>query len=255
MARSLFSLLFALMLPLFSLAAPPSDIPPELWNAFTFNGEIPVSYWYFDDSQEEPKTVSSEILDIFTQKAKTREWNYCGEVDSFVFQALDSMAGEIRGKEVCLMGSFMSWYEGVLLSYGARPVVVDYFPIKSTDARVTYLSREQFFQNPRKFDLIVSVSNTDHEGLGRYGEPLNPNGDLVIMEQFRKMLNPRGNLLLAVPVGPDALIWNAYRVYGWKRLKMLLKGWKPIKYYGFRRENLDKNPGYHYQPALLLTPR
>lgn len=236
-------------------AVPSADIPQEFWNAFTFDGTIPVSYWYFDDSVVEPKTVSQSSLDFFCQKAKTREWSYNGELDSFIFQALDDLEEELKDKQVCLMGSFLSWYEGVLLSYGACPIVIDYHPISTTDARVTYLTRAQFAKNPRKFDLILSISRIDHAGLGRYGEPIDPDGDLKEMAFYKQMLNPGGKLLLALPIGPDALVWNAHRIYGWKRLKTLLKGWKSIQYYGFKRECLEKDPGYHYEPALLLTPR
>jgi SAM-dependent methyltransferase len=250
-----FLIFFLVLLGKPLLAAPPTDIPDELWGAFTQQGQIPVAYWYFNDSSSEPKTVSSDILDLFIQTIRGREWNYFGEVDTFVYQALDDLQAEIRGKEVCLMGSMISWYEAVLLAYKARPVVLEYHPLVTQDTRVTYLTRQQFWQRPRKFDLVVSVSNTDHEGLGRYGEPLDPDGDLKAMNRFKKILNPGGKLLLAVPVGPDALVWNAYRVYGWKRLKRLLREWKPIKYYGFKRENLSREAGYHYQPVFLLTPK
>ncbi len=245
----------ALFTPFFVKSEPPADIPQELRDAFTSAGKIPLTYWYQDDSYADPKTIYPEILNLFIQKAKTRAWSYNGELDIFIFQALDELAAEIKGKEVCLMGSFLSWYEGILLSYGARPVVVDYHPIITLDSRVTYLTQEQFSRNPRTFDLILSISHTDHMGLGRYGEALDPDGDLKEMAAFKQMLKPGGKLLLAVPIGPDALVWNSHRVYGWKRLKHLLKGWKPIRYYGFKRDLMESDAGYHYEPALLITPR
>src|SRR5262245_36059128 len=95
-----------------AVGEPPTEIPPAFQAAFTHQGTIPVSYWYFDDSQDGPKTVSYEILSLFCQKARAREWSYNGELDHFIFQALDSLSSELDGKEVCLMGSFLSWYEG-----------------------------------------------------------------------------------------------------------------------------------------------
>ncbi|MCE5315883.1 MAG: DUF268 domain-containing protein [Parachlamydia sp.] len=238
--------------PLAMLAAPPSEIPQELWKAFTLNNQIPVTYWFADDSLQ---TAQSEKLEFFISKAKNREWCYNGEVDGFIFQALDDIAQEIKGKEIALTGSLVNWYASILLSYDAKPVVIDFLPAVTKETKVTYLTREEFAQNPRKFDLIITVSGLAHEGLGRQGEPLHPDGDLWMMSQFKQLLNPGGKVLIAVPVGPDALVWNAFRVYGEKRLRLLLKGWKPVRYYGFRREFLHRNPGYLYQPALLLTPR
>lgn len=49
----------------------------------------------------------------------------------------------------------------------------------------------------------------------RYGDPLNPNADLEMMEALLKNhMCPGGLLLLAVPVGKDTLVFNAHRVYG-----------------------------------------
>ena len=154
------------------------------------------------------------------------------------------------------MGSPTPWYEAILLAYGAKGVfVLDPHPMISLDPRVTYYNEEQFCQNSRKFDLILSISRADKMGLGRFGEALDPDGDLKEMARYKQRLNPGGKLLLAVPVGPDTLVWNAYRVYGWKRLKKLLAGWKPVDYYGFKRAYIEYSLGYHYQPAFLLTPR
>lgn len=248
-------ILICLLAPLAALASPPREIPQELRNAFTLNGEIPVSHWYFDDSLRTEKNNPVDTLDFFISKAKNREWSYNGEVDAFILQALDDIAPEIKGKEVCLTGSCLNWYAGILLSYNARPVAIDFFQAPTKETRVTYLTREEFAKNPRKFDLIIAISCLAFEGLGRQGEPLHPEGDLWMMSQFKLLLNPGGKVLLALPVGPDALVWNAYRVYGEKRLRMLFKGWKPVRYYGFKREFLQRNPGYFYQPAFLLTPR
>lgn len=247
MFRFLFSLL-ALM-PFATSASPPGEIPQELRKAFTLNDEIPVSYWHIG-----APIHHTAKLDFFIPKAKNRQWCYNGEVDGFIFQALDDLAREIKGKEICLIGS-CNWYAAILLSYGAHPVAIDFSAAPAKEAQITYFTREEFAKNPRKFDLIVSVSSLALEGLGRQGEPLYPEGDLWMMAQFKHLLNPGGKVLLTVPVGPDALVWNAYRIYGEKRLRTLFKGWKPIRYYGFKREFLHRNPGYFYQPAFLLTPR
>lgn len=67
------------------------------------------------------------------------------------------------------------------------------------------------------------------------------------------MLTPIGKLLLAIPVGPDQLIWNTHRIYGEIRLKQLLKGWKVVRYYGFTSEYMFYGIGY--QPVFLLQPK
>lgn len=234
----------------FITAAPSRNIPPDLLSSYTLNGQIPMQNWYLDGTYSKPLVFTKEDFNNNIAKALKRETNYYGQTDTHLYHALDDLAKDIRGKEVGIIGSTAPWYESIILSYGATPVVIEYNPIKSEDQRVTYMTPEQFKKNPKKFDLLLSISSVNHDGLGRYGDTLNPNGDLESMKNFQTMLNPNGKLLLAIPVGPDKLYWNAHRVYGPLRLKMLLKGWKVDKYYGFNIEQLTTGIGY--LPLFLL---
>ncbi len=38
------------------------------------------------------------------------------------------------------------------------------------------------------FDLVLSISSFEHDGLGRYGDPLNPDGDMTAMRNTRRLL-------------------------------------------------------------------
>lgn len=231
-------------------AAPTRNIPPELLSEYTLEGKIPVVNQYFDGTYTTPLVYTQQEISANIMRAIFREKNYYGETDRYLYYALDELTDSIRGKEVALIGSSLPWYESVLLAYGAYPVVIEYNAIQCEDYRITYLTPDQFKENPKKFDLVLSISSTEHDGLGRYGDPLNPNGDLESMKNFQSMLNPNGKLLLAIPVGPDKLYWNANRVYGPLRLKMLFNGWKIVKYYGFTSEHLTHTP--KYQPVFLL---
>lgn len=53
----------------------------------------------------------------------------------------------------------------------------------------------------------------EHIGLGRYGEPLDPDGDLKSLSELQRVLAPGGTLLIVVPVGRPRLVFNAHRVY------------------------------------------
>ncbi len=50
-------------------------------------------------------------------------------------------------------------------------------------------------------DRALSLSSFDHDGLGRYGDPINPIGDLVAMETVKQDLRSDGLLFLTVPIG------------------------------------------------------
>ena len=50
-----------------------------------------------------------------------------------------------------------------------------------------------------EFDAMVTFSSLEHSGLGRYGDPLNPWGDLIAMAQAWCLLKPGARALVGVP--------------------------------------------------------
>jgi len=54
----------------------------------------------------------------------------------------------------------------------------------------------------------------EHIGLGRYGEPIDPDGDLRAIAELKRVVAPGGSLLFVVPVGGrPRLMFNAHRIY------------------------------------------
>ena len=59
----------------------------------------------------------------------------------------------------------------------------------------------------------------EHVGLGRYGEPLDPDADLVAMNELSRVLAPGGHLLFVVPVGQPRIQFNAHRIYAYDQVR------------------------------------
>lgn len=59
----------------------------------------------------------------------------------------------------------------------------------------------------------------EHVGLGRYGEELDPLGDLAAMAELSRVLAPAGHLLFVVPVGRPRVQFNAHRIYGFDQVR------------------------------------
>ena len=233
---------------------PPSQIPDELRSAYTMEGKIPVVRWYLNDIRTGGLTWTTKSWWWSPEKVRRRGTAYYGKTDKYLYEALD--AHSIRDKQLVIVGSEFPWYECIATSYGAAVTTIEYRQVHCRIPGLTVVTPTEFQAHPRKFDVALSISSIEHDGLGRYGDPLNPTGDLRAMDEFRSLLEPDGFLLLAVPVGLDALVWNAHRVYGHERLPRLLAGWRIIASYGYNESLLDQGPlgSFANQPVFVLQP-
>ncbi len=66
----------------------------------------------------------------------------------------------------------------------------------------------------------------EHTGLGRYGDPLDPEGDLKAMAELRRVLAAGGSLLFVVPVGRPRIMFNAHRIYSYRQILGYFDGLK-----------------------------
>lgn len=53
----------------------------------------------------------------------------------------------------------------------------------------------------------------EHIGLGRYGDVIDPGGDIKAMNELQRVLAVGGRLIFAVPTGPNVIQYNAHRLY------------------------------------------
>ena len=236
---------------------PPRHVPDELYEEFSMGGRVPILDWYLCEqtSEDHPIVFRQSLIDEYMQRIKRKEAGYYGHnLDNWLYEALEKYP--IAGKEVGIIGSQLPFYECVVLAYGGYPTTVEYNKIVSEDPRITTITAEEFNKNPRKFDVILSISSIEHDGLGRYGDPINPNGDLEFMAKAKSLLKEGGHMILAVPVGYDALTWTAHRIYGELRFPLLIKEWNLIDSFGFNESDFTFGvPGFYlHQPILYLEP-
>ncbi len=228
-----------------------NEIPAELLNDYTMGSKIEIDDLYFDDSCSEPRIYEKEQINSFIEKIKNKEIFYYRNTDKWLYQALEKYP--IENKKVVIMGSNVPLYESFCLHYGGECTTIEYNKIISKHPSLKIMTPDEYDKNPTRFDVGFSISSFEHSGLGRYGDTLNPNGDLDAMKKMKSILKPGGILFLAVPVGKDKVVWNAHRVYGKIRLPLLLKGWEVLDYFGYDEKLLDKNNwGKIHQPVFVL---
>ena len=63
-------------------------------------------------------------------------------------------------------------------------------------------------------ESISALCSVEHFGLGRYGDPIEPDAWEKALRAFQRVLKPGGKLYFSVPVGQiDKVCFNAHRVY------------------------------------------
>lgn len=70
-------------------------------------------------------------------------------------------------------------------------------------------------------DSVESLSCmhvVEHIGLGRYGDPMDPLGDVRAVKELKRVLKPGGQLLFVTPVGESKICFNAHRVYSFDQI-------------------------------------
>lgn len=147
--------------------------------------------------------------------------------------------------------------EAVILEAGVSHITtVDYVKLISSHPQIDTVTHEQM--NKRfldgslpKFDAVVTFSSLEHSGLGRYGDDLNPYGDLIVMAKAWCLVRDEGGMaLVAVPTGIDEVQFNAHRIYGKVMLPHLFANWKQI----YTEADLSRvgQHNYLYQPIHIL---
>jgi SAM-dependent methyltransferase len=96
-----------------------------------------------------------------------------------------------------------------------RVIYVDLRPLTS---RIENLEFRQgsLAELPFETDSVRSLSCLhviEHIGLGRYGDPIDPDGYLTAARELVRVLEPGGMLLIGTPVGRERLCYDAHRVF------------------------------------------
>lgn len=109
--------------------------------------------------------------------------------------------------------------------YDYRPAILELDNLNCRHADLTNL--------PFESNSILSLScmhTIEHVGLGRYGDPLDPDGDLKAFEELKRVCAIKGNLLIVVPVGKKRIQFNAHRIYDPFDIIQYMDGFKVEKF-------------------------
>lgn len=245
---------------------PPRQPPAELLEDFTLHGQCPVSaFRYYDESSSKRKPAPTYFNAKMFRKLlildNVTNVNHYKDKD-VLKPALKKYIHLIEKKRVAVLGTLTPWAEAIIVNLGASSVTtIEYSKLVIEHSRVTtatpYRLAQQFMNAQIDlFDTVFSYSSLEHSGLGRYGDPITPFGDLEASAQVWCMVKPSGHFILAVPVSVDrvncSVVWNAHRIYGAVRLQHLTANWCVLEKF----EALDfHNHHIFFLEKCNLTPK
>ena len=112
------------------------------------------------------------------------------------------------------IGSRIDGFIAHLLSF----CQVQYVDIRVIDSKIDNL---QFIQgsilelpySDNSIDSLSCLHVIEHIGLGRYGDPIDPEGHIKAGQEMVRVLKPGGILYLGTPVGKERVCFDAHRVF------------------------------------------
>jgi len=78
--------------------------------------------------------------------------------------------------------------------------------------------------NDESVKSISCMHVVEHVGLGRYGDPLDPDGDLKAIAELKRVLAKGGSLLFVTPIGKPKIRFNAHRIYSYEQITTYFNG-------------------------------
>ncbi len=242
---------------------PPRHMPEALQAAFTLDGQIPVADYYVDDTRGGEGThyrfserdVNAMVASISTARSRAlRRAERQSDKSTWIYEALK--AHPIDGLDVVIFGSMEPYYEAICVAHGAKSVTTVEYNNLTYDHPKMRTVRVGEELPLGSFDIALSISSFDHDGLGRYGDPVRPDGDILAMQRVRELLKPNGLFIFSVPIGPDIIVWNLHRRYGPTRLPLMLEGFDIVSRFGWDDALLTRPRSYtrSYEPVHVLRP-
>ncbi|VDI51824.1 Hypothetical predicted protein [Mytilus galloprovincialis] len=222
------------------LSIAPKTIPNHLHTDFTMNNRLNVSLWYFNQAYL-GKTAkiavwTEQLIENYISLAKDNklEGTYGISETNALRDGLKHAPVGIMNGRVLVIGSEIPWVEACALEAGASEVVtLEYGKIVSKHPKIKTMIPDHFRksylnQTLGRFDAIVSFSSIEHSGLGRYGDGLNPWGDIIAIARGWCVTKDEGSLIIGVQYSyeMDHIKFNAGRWYGKIRYPYLATNWK-----------------------------
>ncbi len=148
-------------------------------------------------------------------------WDRCdsaGDIKSYFWQDLWA-AQRIYRNRVNVhydIGSRLDGFIAHLISFQQRVCMIDIRPlnqkIKGMDFIRSDATELDAFED-ESIDSLSALCSLEHFGLGRYGDPIDPEACFKCFAAIQRKIKKGGHFYLSVPIGRECVCFNAHRVF------------------------------------------
>lgn len=179
---------------------------------------------------DKQKRFTKKITSFYPQiKDKTFETNFDHHYVYHTAWAVRKVKEINPEKHIDISSSL--YFSGLLSAF----IPVDFYDYRPANLNLSNLNsfRGDLHQLGFENDSVDSLScmhTIEHIGLGRYGDPVDPDGDIKAIVELKRVLKPEGSLLFVTPVGKPRIEFNAHRIYSYEMIMEMFKDLKLVEF-------------------------
>ena len=178
------------------------------------DGAMPISdkRWFIDNSKEGAGDIEGHytLQDLWAAR--------------LVHLNLPEMHYDVGSRFDGFITHCLSFTQVTMFDIRPLPITIDGLHFFQTDATLLLNIPDNSIRS------LSSLHAVEHFGLGRYGDPLDPDGHIKAIKSLQRVLAPSGNLYFSVPLGVETVVFNAHRVFYPKTIVSLFDELKLVEF-------------------------
>lgn len=174
---------------------------------------LPRFFWHWFKYSMSPNAQKIRVMDL---QPCLGDWSTHTPFDAHYFYQGAWLARRISAAKISRhvdIGSSVLTIS--VLSAHVETVFVDYRPLKVSLPGLTSIAGN-ILDLPFPDGSVESLSCLhviEHIGLGRYGDPIDPQGSVKAALELQRIVCPGGKLFLSLPIGRERVCFNGHRVH------------------------------------------